>query len=67
MHYYMTDLIQFPSPHVHIEDYSHIMVGDEVMVVEIVVESMMMMKAMKSPSLTAYMGRQCEPKMQPIT
>jgi hypothetical protein len=32
-----------------IEDYSHIMVGDEVMVVEIIVESLMMMKATKSP------------------
>jgi hypothetical protein len=49
MHYYMIDLIQFPSPHVPTEDYSHIMVGDEFMAVEIVVESMMM-KAVKSPS-----------------
>jgi hypothetical protein len=35
---------------VHIEDYSHIMVGDEV-AVELVVDSMVMMKAKKSPSL----------------
>jgi hypothetical protein len=33
------------------EDYSHIMVGDEVMTVGIVVESMAMMKTKKSPSL----------------
>jgi hypothetical protein len=46
----MIDLIQFPSPHVPTEDYSHIMVGDEVMVVEIIVESMVLMKAAKSPS-----------------
>jgi hypothetical protein len=46
----MIGIIQFPSPHVPIEDYSHIMVGDEFMVVEIVVESMVMMKAKKSPS-----------------
>jgi hypothetical protein len=32
-----------------LEDYSHIMVGDEVMVVEIIMESMGMMKAKKSP------------------
>jgi hypothetical protein len=32
------------------EDYSHIMVGDEVMAVEIIMESMAMMKAKKSPS-----------------
>jgi hypothetical protein len=49
MHYYMINLIQFPSPHVPTQDYSHIMVGDKVMVVEIVVESMMM-KVAKSPS-----------------
>jgi hypothetical protein len=47
----MIDLIQFPSPHVPTEDYSHIMVGDKVMVVEIIVESMVMMKATTSPSL----------------
>jgi hypothetical protein len=35
---------------VPIEDYSHIMVGDEVVLVEIIMESMMMMKAAKSPS-----------------
>jgi hypothetical protein len=47
----MIDLIQFPSPHVPIKDYSHIMVGDEFMVVEIIVElMMMMMKAAKSLS-----------------
>jgi hypothetical protein len=50
MHYYTIDLIQFPSPHVPTEDYSHIMVGNEVMVVDIVVESMVMMNAVKSPS-----------------
>jgi hypothetical protein len=50
IHYYMIDLIQFPSPHVPIENFSHIMVGDEVMVVEIIVESMVLMKAAKSPS-----------------
>jgi hypothetical protein len=49
MHYYMINLIQFPSPHVPTQDYSHIMVGDKVMVAEIVVESMMM-KVAKSPS-----------------
>jgi hypothetical protein len=49
MHYYMIDLIQFSSPHVPTVDYSHIMVGDEVMVVEIIVKSMMM-KAAKAPS-----------------
>jgi hypothetical protein len=47
----MIDLIQFPSSHVPTEDYSHIMVGDEVMDVEIIVESMVMMKVNKSPSL----------------
>jgi hypothetical protein len=46
----MIDLIQFPSPHVPTEDYSHIIVGDEVMAVEIIVESTPMMKAKKSPS-----------------
>jgi hypothetical protein len=46
----MIDLIQFPSPHVPIENCSHIMVGDEVMVAEIIVESMAMMKAKKFPS-----------------
>jgi hypothetical protein len=51
MHYYKIDIIQFPSPHVPTEDYSHIMVGDEVMVVEIVVEWMLMRKATKSSSL----------------
>jgi hypothetical protein len=51
MHYYVIDLIQFPSPHVHIEDYSHIMVGDEVMAVEIIVDSMVIMKAKNSPSM----------------
>jgi hypothetical protein len=40
----MIDLIQFLSPYVPIEDHSHIMV------VEIVMESMVMMKAAKSPS-----------------
>jgi hypothetical protein len=33
------------------DDYSHIMVGDEVMVVEIIMDSMMTMKEVKSPSL----------------
>jgi hypothetical protein len=33
----MIDLIHFPSPHVPIEDYSDIMVGDELMVVDIIV------------------------------
>jgi hypothetical protein len=33
---------------VPIEDYSHIMVGDEVMMVEIIMESVVMMKAKKS-------------------
>jgi hypothetical protein len=45
----MIDLIQLPSSHVPTEDYSKIMVGDEVMVVEIVVESMTMIKAKKPP------------------
>jgi hypothetical protein len=44
----MIDLIQLPSPHVPTEDYSHIMVGDEVMMVEIITESVVMMKAKKS-------------------
>jgi hypothetical protein len=44
----MIDLIQLPSPHVPTEDYSHIMVGDEVMTVEIIMESVVMMKAKKS-------------------
>jgi hypothetical protein len=34
----MIDLIKFSSPHVPTEDYSHIMVGDKVMVVEIIME-----------------------------
>jgi hypothetical protein len=46
----MIGIIQFLSPHVLTEDYSHIMVGYEVMVVEINVKSMVMMKAKKSPS-----------------
>jgi hypothetical protein len=46
----MIDLIQSPLPHVPTEDYSHIMMGDEVMVVEIMMLSMMM-KATKSFSL----------------
>jgi hypothetical protein len=33
------------------DDYSHIMVGDEIMVVEIIMDSMMTMKEVKSPSL----------------
>jgi hypothetical protein len=41
----MIDLIQFPSPYVPTEDYSHIMVGYEFMAVEIVMESIMMMIA----------------------
>jgi hypothetical protein len=39
----MIDLIQFPSPYVPKEDYSHIMKGDENMAVEIVVVSMAVM------------------------
>jgi hypothetical protein len=42
----MIDLIHFSSsPHVPTKDYSHIMVGDEVMAMEIIVESMAMMTA----------------------
>jgi hypothetical protein len=62
MHYYMIDHIQFPSPHVHTEDYSHIMVVDEVMVVEIVVKSMMMMKR-QNPPLRSEDGDQSGPKI----
>jgi hypothetical protein len=47
----MIDLIQFPSYYVPTKDYSHMMVGDEVMAVEIIVESMAMMKTNKSLSL----------------
>jgi hypothetical protein len=36
----MIDLIKFSSPHVPKEDYSHIMVGDKVMVVVIIMELM---------------------------
>jgi hypothetical protein len=50
MYYYMIYLIQFPSPHVPTKDYSHMMVGDEIMAVEIVVESMSMMNTKKTPS-----------------
>jgi hypothetical protein len=32
------------------EDYSHIMVGDKVIAVELIVDLMVMMKAIKSPS-----------------
>jgi hypothetical protein len=61
MHYYMIDLIKFSSPHVPTEDYSHIMVGDKVMMVVIIVESMVMMKAKKSPSRSEE-GEQTSPK-----
>jgi hypothetical protein len=47
-HYYMIDFIQLPLPYVPIDDYSHIMVGDEVMTVEIIIESVVMMKTKKS-------------------
>jgi hypothetical protein len=46
----MIDPIQFPSPHVLIEDYSHMMVGYKVMAVEIVVVLMVTMKTKKSSS-----------------
>jgi hypothetical protein len=49
MYYYMIDLIQFPSPHVPKEDYSHMMMRDENMAVEIIVASMVMMLAKKFP------------------
>jgi hypothetical protein len=58
----MIDHIQFPSPHVHIEDYSHIMVVDEVMLVEIVVKSMMMMKR-QNPPLRSEDGDQSGPEI----
>jgi hypothetical protein len=50
MHYYMIDPIQFPLPHVLIEDYSHMIVGYKVMAVEIVVVLMVTMKTKKSSS-----------------
>jgi hypothetical protein len=46
----MIDPIQFPSPHVLIEDYSHMMVGYEFMVVE-TVEVLMVTVKMKKSSL----------------
>jgi hypothetical protein len=46
----MIDLIQFHSSHVPTEDYSHMMMEDEFMVVEIIVESMVMMEAKNSLS-----------------
>jgi predicted small integral membrane protein len=58
----MIDLIQFPSPHVPIEDYSHIIVGDEVMVAEIIVESIVMMKSKKSPLPRVKMETNLVPK-----
>jgi hypothetical protein len=63
MHYYMIRIIQFLSPHVLTEDYSHIMVGYEVMVVEIVLKSMVTMKAKKSPSPESREGDQSGPKI----
>jgi hypothetical protein len=50
MHYYIIDLIQFSSTHVPIEDYSHILIANEVMVVEIFVDSMVVMKVKNSTS-----------------
>jgi hypothetical protein len=46
----MIDLIQFSSPHVSKDDYSYMIVGDEVMAVEIMVELMAMMTKKNSPS-----------------
>jgi hypothetical protein len=39
----MINLSNFPSPHVHIDNYSHMVMGDENIALEII-------KAMKSPS-----------------
>jgi hypothetical protein len=50
MYYYMIDLIQLPSPYVPIDNYSHMMAGDEVTEVDIIVGPMVMMKTTKSPS-----------------
>jgi hypothetical protein len=47
----MIDLMQFPSTHVLIEDYSLMMMGYEVMAVEIFVDSMAVMKMKNFPSL----------------
>jgi hypothetical protein len=47
----MIDLMQFPSTHVLIEDYSLMMMGDEVMAVEIFVDSTAVMKMKNFPSL----------------
>jgi hypothetical protein len=47
----MIDLIQFPSTHVPIEDYLLMMMGDEVMVLELFVDSMAVMKVKSYPSL----------------
>jgi hypothetical protein len=46
----MIDLIQFPSTREPIEDYSLMMMGDEVMAVEIFVDSMAVMNVKNSPS-----------------
>ena len=50
MHYYMIDLIQFHPPHMPTEDYSHMVMGDEVMAGEIVVVMMVMKMASNFPS-----------------
>jgi hypothetical protein len=46
----MIDLTQLPSPHVPIDNYSHIMAGYEVTEVEIIMGPMVMMKTTKFPS-----------------
>jgi hypothetical protein len=58
----MIDLIQSPLPHVPTEDYSHVMMGDEVMVVEIIHHVVDDDKAAKS-SLWSEEGDQSGPEI----